>query len=138
MNTVANPFADFTKNFADIKFPMFDMEAMTTMQQKNIEAFTAANQLMIDGTRALFERQVQIAQQSIEEAQAAVKNITEGKTKVDADAQIATAKAAMEKAAGNVRELSEMAAKSNNEAFEVLNKRFVEGVEEIKAQFKLN
>lgn len=148
MNNFANPFADFTKAFSDVKMPVFDMpafdmpafdmEGFAAMQKKNIEAMTTANQAMVDGARAIFERQVQIAQQSVEEAQAAVKNITEGKTKFDADAQVTQAKAAMEKAAANIRELSEIAAKSQNAAFDTLNKRFVEGVEESKEAFKLN
>lgn len=138
MTKTANPFADFTKSFGDFKMPMFDMDAFVAMQQKNFEAVTAANQLAMDGVRAMFERQVQIAQQSVEEAQTAVKALTEGKTKIDADEQVAAAKAAMEKASANIRELSEMAAKSQNEVFDVLNKRFMDNVEEVKGQFKLN
>lgn len=138
MTKTANPFADFTKAFGEFKMPMIDMDAIATYNQKNFEAFTAANQLAMDGVRALFERQVRIAQQSVEEAQTAVKSLSEGKTKVDVDEQIATAKAAMEKASANIRELSEMAAKSQNEVFDVLNKRLMDGIEEVKAQFKLN
>ena len=138
MTKTANPFADFTKAFGEFKMPMFDMEAFAAMQQKNFEAVTAANQLAMDGVRAVFERQVQIAQQSVEEAQVAVKALTEGKTKIDADEQVAAAKAAMEKASAHIRELSEMAAKSQNEVFDVLNKRMLDGMEEVKGQFKLN
>ncbi|WP_417518171.1 phasin family protein [Minwuia sp.] len=138
MTKTANPFADFTKAFGDMKMPMFDMEALSAMQQKNFEAVTAANQLAMDGMRAVFERQVQIAQQSVEEAQVAVKAMAEGKTKIDADEQVANAKVAMEKAATNMRELSEMAAKSQNEVFDVLNKRMMDGIDEVKTQFKMN
>jgi phasin family protein len=138
MTKTVNPFADFTKAFADMKMPMFDIDAITATQQKNIEAFTAANQLAMDGVRAVFERQVQIAQQSVEEAQTALKAVAEGKAKVDFEEQAAVAKAAMEKAAANVRELSDMAAKSQNEVFDVLNKRMLDGIEEVKGQFKLN
>lgn len=137
MSNATNPFADFTKAFADAKMPSFDMEGFAAMQKKNLEAMTVANQAVVDGVRAIFERQVQIAQQSVEEAQAAVKSVTEGKTEFDADAQMTQAKAAMETAAANLRELSEIASKSQHEAYDALNKRFLEAVEEAKQAFKL-
>ncbi|WP_416899314.1 MAG: phasin family protein [Minwuia sp.] len=138
MTKIENPFADFTKAFGDMKMPMFDFEAVTAFQKKNFEAMTAANQLAMDGLRAVFERQVQIAQNSVEEAQIAIKALAEGSAKVDVEEQTAAAKDAMEKAAAHIRELSEMAAKSQNEVFDVLNKRMLDGMEEVKGQFKLN
>lgn len=138
MTKTANPFADFSKMMKDMKAPMFDVDAFMTMQQKNFEAMTTANQLAVDSVRAVFERQVQIAQESVEEAQTAIKSAAEGKTKVDVDEQTTQAKAALEKASANVRELSEMVSKSQNEIFDVLHKRMLDGIEEAKGQFKLN
>ena len=138
MTKTANPFADFGKMMKDMKAPMFDVDAFMTMQQKNFEAMTTANQLAMDSVRAVFERQVQIAQESVEEAQAAIKSAAEGKTKVDVDEQTTRAKAALEKASSNVRELSDMVSKSQNEIFDVLHKRMLDGLEEAKTQFKLN
>lgn len=138
MTKTANPFADFGKMFKDMKTPMFDVESFMAMQQKNFDAVTTANQLAMDSVRAVFERQVQIAQESVEEAQTAMKNAAEGKTKVDIDEQTAAAKTAMEKASANVRELSDMVSKSQSEIFDVLQKRMLDGIEEAKTQFKVN
>lgn len=138
MTKNAFPFADFGKVFSDFKLPMVDVNALIASQQKNFEAVTAANQLAMDGARAVFERQVQIAQQAVEEAQTSLKELTQGGAKVDIEAQTETAKGAVEKAMANLRELSEMVSKSQSEVFEVLNKRALDGIEEVKAQFKLN
>ena len=138
MTKTANPFADFGKMMKDMKAPMFDVDAFMAMQQKNFEAMTTANQLAMDSVRAVFERQVQIAQESVEEAQTAIKSAAEGKTKVDVDEQTTQTKAAMEKPPANERELSDMIAKSQNKIFDVLHKRLLNGIEEAKGQFKLN
>ena len=135
MPTPANPFADFTNALKDMKMPTFNVEAFVEMQRKNVEAMTAANQLAMDGMRALFERQVQIAQQSIEEAQAAVRTAAESKGQVDMQTQIESAREAIEKASANMRELGDMAAKSQTEIMDVLQKRMMDGIEEMKGQF---
>lgn len=139
MTKNAFPFADFTKAFGEFKMPMVDMNAMVEAQQKNFDAFAAANQVAFDGARAVIERQVELVQTAVEEAQASVKEMTEGGTpNVDVTKQGELAKAAMEKAMANAKELSDMVSKSQNEAFEIVNKRVQETVEEVKAQFQLN
>ncbi|WP_417518169.1 phasin family protein [Minwuia sp.] len=135
MTKPANPFAEFTKQLQGMKLPNFDMDAFVSMQQKNVEAMTAANQMVLDGFRAVFERQVQIAQQSISDAQAAVQDLTNMRDQMDMEKQAAAAKAAMEQAAAQVKELSEMATRSQTEAFDILNKRLMESIEEAKGQF---
>ncbi|WP_416899315.1 MAG: phasin family protein [Minwuia sp.] len=135
MPTPANPFADFSNALKDMKLPAFDMDAFVQMQKKNVEAMTAANQIALDGMRALFERQVQIAQNSVEEAQAAIRVAAESKGQVDVQSQIEAARAAMEKAQLNIRELSEMATKSQTEIMDILQKRMMESVDEMKNQF---
>ncbi len=138
MTKAAFPFADFGKMMTEMKMPNFDFTSMMAIQQKNFEAVTAANQLAMDGFRTIFERQVTIAQQAVEEAQTALKGLNEGGAKVDVETQTEAAKAAMEKAVANVRELTEMVTKSQGEVVDVLQKRMLDGIEEVKGQMKLN
>ncbi|MEC9346764.1 MAG: TIGR01841 family phasin [Pseudomonadota bacterium] len=138
MGNSLNPFGDFTKMLGDMKLPGFDIGALVEMQKKNVEAVIAANRVAMDGVRAVIERQVQIAQASAEQAQAALKAASSGKTKgVDVSNQIEEARAAVEKAIADMRELSEMVTRSQTEAFEILNKRMLEAADEVKGQFKL-
>ena len=138
MTKTAFPFADFGKMMGDMKMPTMDMGALVAIQQKNFEAVTTVNQLAMDSVRAVIERQVQIAQAAVEEAQTSIKTLNTSGAKVDIDAQTTAAKAAIEKAVANVKELSEMISKSQTEIFDVLNKRMMDGIEEVKTQFKLN
>ena len=138
MTKTTSPFADFGKIMTDMKMPTMDMGVIVAMTQKNFEAVTTANQLAMDGFRAVAERQVQIAQTAVEEAQSSLKTLNTSGGKVDIETQTETAKVAIEKAVANVKELSEMISKSQSEIFDVLNKRMMDGIEEVKSQFKLN
>jgi len=104
---------DVSKLIGDFKVPGIDVDTIVASQRKNIEALTQANKLAFEGVQAVFKRQAEIFRQVIEE----------GAT---------VAKDAFERALSNARELSEIIAKSNSEAFELLNKRFTQVLDEIK------
>lgn len=124
---------DVGKAFAGFAFPGFDVDSVIASQRKNFEAFTQANQVAVEGIQNLLKRQVEIASGAIEEAQSAVKELTApggADEKLAKNAELA--KASYEKALAATRELAELVAKTNEEAFGVLNKRFTESFEEFK------
>jgi len=100
-------------------------------QRKNLEAFTQANQLAVQGFQELAKRQVEIARSAMDEASALVRAWTEtGTAEERLQKQAAYAKQALDKSVESTRELVELAGKTQSEAFEVLNKRFTESLEE--------
>jgi phasin family protein len=125
---------DITRMVSDLKVPGVDVEGILAAQRKNIEALTQANQLAVQGMQAVAKRQAEILSQSMTEVQAAAQELSKA-----GDAQTMTAKqaelvkSAFEKALANMRELAEMVASSNTEAFDVINKRFAESLNEVKA-----
>jgi phasin family protein len=124
---------DMSKFVGDFKVPGLDVEALVSSQRKNIEALTQANKLAFEGVQAVFKRQAEILRQSLEESSALAKELVEAGTPQDkAIRQTELAKDAFERALANSRELSEIIAKSNSEAFELLNKRFTQILDEIK------
>src|SRR5262249_6621811 len=58
---------DFSKYFVNGKAPSFDFDAAFALQRKNIEAFTAANQVAFDGVKAVATRQAEIARKAFED-----------------------------------------------------------------------
>lgn len=126
-----NPFANFdvTKMFSDLKMPGLDTTALAQAQQKNIEALTAANKRAYEGYQALAKRQAEIFQEAVADATATLK----GGVGTMPDPN--TAKAAVEKTVANLRELAEMLSKTNSEAFELINQRMNENLEEFKKAF---
>lgn len=120
------------KMFAGLpSFPSLDVEALMATQRKNLEAFTQANQLAVEGFQALAKRQVELARAAIDEASALVREWAEtGTPEEKFHKQAAFAKQVIENGMNGTRELVELAGKTQAEAFEVLNKRFMESVEE--------
>ncbi|MCW9032993.1 MAG: phasin family protein [Alphaproteobacteria bacterium] len=126
---------EFTKLMGDFKVPSLDIQPIMEMQRKNIEAVVAANKLAVEGIQAVFKRQGEILQKTLEEVNSTVTNVTSaGNVQDSVIKQTEVLQTALDSALGNMRELAEMVSKSNTEAFETVNKRFSENLEEIKAE----
>ena len=125
---------DFTKYFVNGKAPSFDFEAAFALQRKNVEAFTAANQVAFDGVKAIATRQAEIARKAFEEFGKVTKELTAAGTPEDKFAKQADlAKAAFEDALVNIRETVETLQKSQTKAVDLLSERVVANIEEMKA-----
>ncbi len=125
---------DINKLLAEYKVPGVDFEALAAAQRRNIEALTAANQLAFEGMQAVVRRQTEILRQTMEEASAAVAELTSvGAPEEKAAKQAELVKVAFEKALANMKELAEMVAKSNTEASEIVAKRVSESLDEVKS-----
>lgn len=130
-----NPFANFdvTKMFSELKMPGLDTTALAQAQQKNIEALTAANKRAYEGYQALAKRQGEIFKENMEELAGMLKGATpSAAADLNPAKQAELVRQAAEKALANLRELSEMLAKTNTEAFELVNKRLQENMEELR------
>ena len=122
-----------TKAFSEYQIPGMDMSSVIEHQRKNIEALTAANKQALEGLQAVAMRQSEILRETMNEAVSAIKELSSsGGPSEAASKQAQLLGKALEKALGNMRELAEMAAKSNTEAFEVVKTRMADSVEEIK------
>jgi phasin family protein len=128
-----NNFFDVTKVMGDFRVPALDVEAVVASQRKTIEALTQANQLAVEGVQAVARRQVEIARQAVEEYTSFFREIARPGTAEEKIAKQAEAvKGALEKGLSNARELTALVTKANAEAFDVLNKRVAEGLDEVR------
>jgi phasin family protein len=128
----SNPYADFMKQFSEYKMPAFDMNSLFSVQRRNVEAFSAANQLMAESVQAITRRQAEVMRTSMEGMMKASKDVmSSGSPEASSTKQADYAKSIMEESLTNMREISEMAAKSSFEAFDMLNKRTSESIEEL-------
>jgi len=134
-----NPFLenDFTKIFSEFKVPGFDIQSLVATQRRNIEAVSHANQLAIEGVQAVMRRQGEILRQMVEESTSSLKDLmATGAPEAKIAQQTDLVKSAFEKALANLRELTEMVAKSNTEAADVLTKRIGESLTELKTSLQ--
>ncbi len=130
-------FPDISKMFTDMKVPGVDWQAVMASQQKNISALTEANQRIFEGAQAVMQQQADILQKSMTELTAASQELMkEGDPQAGAQKRFDLAKSSFEKAVANMKELADVAGKSNGEALEIINKRATEAFEEIKTVIK--
>jgi phasin family protein len=94
----------------------------------------AANQLAVEGVQAVLRRQAEIMRQMVEESSTVMREMmATGAPEQKIAQQTDLVKAAFEKALANLREMTEMVAKSNSEAADVLTKRIGESLTELKS-----
>lgn len=128
---------DFTKYAEQFRMPNVDSKALIETQRKNIEAMTQANRVAFEGIQAIAQRQGEIVRQAMQETADAMQQLnTAGTPEERVAKQADLAKHSFETALKNVKELTEMGAKSNNEAIELLNKRVSENFDEMRETLK--
>jgi phasin family protein len=137
---------DFTKAFQNFpgfqafqnpqafKTPAVDMNKFFTLQRKNIEAFSAATQALSEGTQAIARRGAEFVRDHVEEALTTSREVMAAGSAPDKamEKQGEFAKNLFENAVDQLREVTEMATKTQFEAFDILSSRFSRSVEEVK------
>lgn len=128
-------FSDFTRLFSEMKLPaMPDMEAFVSASRRNMETITAANRVALEGAQAVARRHMEIMQQAVSEMTEAMRSLaTTEAPQAKAAKQAELLKQAYERAVANMKEIGDLIQQSNSEAIGLLNKRFAEAMEEIKA-----
>lgn len=126
------PFMDVGRIIEQFQLPGVDVNAIVEAQRKDIEALTEANRQAYDGMKALLDRQAEMLKAAMAEWQAAVKDMAGKSPSENAAKQAELAGLAFGKALANMRELAEMAAKSRDEAWEIVNKRFQENLADLR------
>ena len=128
---------DFGKFAEQFKFPGVDTTALIASQQRNIEAITKANQVAFAGVQAIMQRQAEILRKSVDETTKAVQALsTTGKPEDLWAKQADLLKDTYEHGLSDLRELTELSAKANSQAAELLAHRVTDGLDELKGAFK--
>jgi phasin family protein len=123
----------FTSALGEFKVPGVDINSLVEGQSKNVEALTTANKQALEGFQAVVTRQSELLRETMEEASTAITEISSAGSPTEMAAkQGELLKQAFAKTFSNMREVTEMTAKSSTEAFNTLKDRNMEIVEEIK------
>ena len=119
-------------------FQTVDADKVLAAQQRNIDAFASASQIVVDGAKALAQRQSEMVQSSVDQWTAASQNVFSLKPGEFAPAdQVTKVKAAYETAIANAKEMTEIMTKAQSEAASVLTKCFMANIDEMKAFSKI-
>ena len=132
---IQNPYADMMKYWGEYKTPQlgsFDVTDAISIGRKNAEALTAASQTLVEGVQTIARRQVELARAQVETALKSTKDtLVNGSPEINTTKQVELAKRLFETSLNNLREVTELATKSQFEAFDLLNRRATEQLEEI-------
>jgi phasin family protein len=126
---------DFTKFFAEMKLPALpDIETFLAANRKNLETLSAANRVALEGAQAVARRHMEIVQSSMSELTEAMKELAAADApQAKAAKQAELLKQAYQRAVAHMNELSDLIRQSNSEALSLINQRFAEAMDEVKA-----
>jgi phasin family protein len=110
--------------------------AIVESGRKDLQALVQANEKSYQGLQAVVQRQTEMLKSSIEDWQGTVKGMTGANPRDNLAKLDAMGKAAFKQALDDIRELSEMAAKSQADAFDVVRRRIQDNVDEVSKLLK--
>ena len=137
-NNPFNPMGfDMEKAMSMFQMPALGLNAAMEMQRKNAETLRSMGELAMESLRIVARRQMEIAQEAMEKSSEAARDVMSeedhGKRLLK---HAEWAQSSYERHMSNLRELGEIAAKSNREAMDMLNSCVLENVEEVKGALK--
>ena len=126
---------EFTRMFSQMKLPgVPDLGTVVATHQRNMEAMSAANRVAMEGAQAVARRNMEIMQQSMAELTEGMQALATAEgPQAKAAKQAEMLKQAYEHAVANMQELRDLIQHSNAEALALINQRFVEAMDEVKA-----
>ncbi|HQR20686.1 MAG TPA: TIGR01841 family phasin [Burkholderiaceae bacterium] len=102
-------------------------------RRKDLAALIAANKKSYEGLQSVVARQTAMLKNAVSEWQSIAQGVSHGGGRQGMGQMDEVAKQAFTMALNNIRELGELAARSQAEAFEIVRRRIMENVEEVNA-----
>lgn len=129
---------DVGKLLGSFRLPTVDVGQLIETNRRNMDALIAAQRSVTDGYTSLARRQVEIFQNTMDMAQAAIKAKREARkggeeTSGDGPSATEIAKMALNMAVQNMKDLAEAASKANGDALSLINDRMKATLTELKA-----
>ena len=116
------PGFDFAKLIESCQISGVDMMSLIDMEKKNIDALTEVNRSAYESWRNLMMRQSEVFQETMKAIAAEAGNETVAGRRTE------IARQGFEQALANMRQLAETATESQKQTFEIMRRRFEEGM----------
>jgi phasin family protein len=120
-----------------LPFAGIDGDKLIAAQQRNLDAFASASQIVVDGVKAIAQRQSEMFQTSVDLLISAGQTAWTGKPMdFKPGDQIESAKSNYQTAVANAKELTEIALKAHAEASDVLTRCVMANIDDLKSLAK--
>ena len=134
---MSNAFGDLTKMIEQFKRPGVDTAEIVAARSKDVDALVQANQAAYEGMQALANKQAEMLKQAMQDIQAAVEGAAGGAGIGDPAKQGELARKAYERVLGDMKDLAEIARKSQADAMATITQRGTQNLEDVKKMLKL-
>ena len=113
------------------------MEGMMQLYRRNMEAMAAAQQMAWENAQEIARRQAELARQNIESAASLMQTVIAAQTPEEKVArQTEATKATMERCTANLKEVTDMMAKTQSQAMDAMNSHVCETLDQIQTIMK--
>ncbi|MBL8377017.1 MAG: TIGR01841 family phasin [Burkholderiales bacterium] len=129
----ASTFADVASMLKGFKVPGVDIAALIESQKKDVQALVSANKAAYQGMQSLAKRQTEMLQEAAAAWRAAAAELTTKGLAGSMEERTELARKAFSTAVGNMRELAEMATRSQTEVFDLIRRRAEENLAALKS-----
>lgn len=134
MQPFQQAFTDMFKGFGEFKAPVMDFNNLFAMQRRNMEALATANQIVAENAQAISRQQAEALRSGVETFLKTTKDImTGGSPEENTAKQAELARSAIDSSVSNLRDTIDSVTKSQFEAFDVLQKRLADTLEEVSS-----
>ena len=128
---LSEQYKEFLGKFS---LPNLDTKALLETQSKNVQALTDANRAILESTQSLFQREVEMMKQVLEETSEAVKSLGGAANPQEAaEKQIKLIEDSVSKTLANFSEISELVRKTQDATTQRVTDRFNESLAELRA-----
>jgi len=126
-----DPFGDMKNMLEQLKMPGIDMGAILEAGRKDVEALVEANKSAYEAMQAIARKQTEMMAESMQVMQEAAKGAG------DPAKQTEVVRSAFEKTIADMKEIAEMAKRSQTDAMAHITQRAAEHMEEIRKLMQL-
>jgi hypothetical protein len=128
-----NPFCDLTKTMEQFKVPGVDMSAFVAARREDVDALTAANKAAYEALQDLGRTQTEMLTHAMKGMQESAEGmVREGIKGADPTKQAEAARVAWQKMLADIKELAELARKSQAQALAGLTETATESTKALK------
>ena len=114
---------------AQFQIPGIDVTQLAESARQDLEALQRANQTAFEGWQALAQKQSEILQETMQTWQQQMANALSEAGQQDPEQQSEFARESFGKAVSNMRELADLAVKSQTDAMDVMRRRLEENLQ---------
>ncbi len=124
---------DINRMMASLNMPQFDVEAATTAHRKNVDAMSAACMVALDCIQESARRQASLLAEAVDQVFTAARTLSaDGQMNGTSAGHLDAQRELFERGLANMRELAELIAKSNSQAFDIVSRRASDCLDEMK------